>query len=132
MDAWLNESSNKPPTIDEVFQPWELLGESRRDCEPHRGRLLRRLARISLLTGGLSFLCPPLALIGLPMGLLIRMLARRDLDAIFAGEMDHRGYAETEKARNDSHAGVVVSWLGLLFWSVMLAGFVLCIVFRPL
>ena len=148
MDARPNETGNKPPIIDEVFQPWELLGESRRDCVSHRGRLLGWLAWISVLVGGLSFLYPPIAaillvdigwvkpgwlqlgLVVLPMGLfgfllgwVIQRLARRDLDAMSAGEMDHRGYAETEKARGDSHAGAIVSLLGLFFWGIPLGVF---------
>ena len=157
MDARPNETSNKPPTIDEVFQPWELIGESRRDCEPHRGRLLRWLARISLLVGVLSFLYPPIAalllfdgmgleagwlqlslvllpngLMGFLLGSVIQMLARRDLDAMSAGNMDQRGYGDTEKARIESHAGAVVSLLGSLFWSIPLGGIVLCFVFGAL
>ena len=109
----------RPPFLEEVFQPWELAGEARRDCEPHRAGLLAALARISLLAGGLSFVCPPASLVGLPLGLVTRAMARRDLDLIFAGGMDHRGYRRTEKARSASHAGVILSLLGPLLWLLL-------------
>jgi hypothetical protein len=115
MDEASDAATERPPRLEEVFQPWELNNESRRDCEPHRAGFLRWMARISLILGSLSFLCPLLGLIGLPLALVIRVLARRDLDAIFAGAMDHHGREGTEMAWRDSHAGALLSLLSFLF-----------------
>ena len=114
MDEQPHATAEQPPTIEEVFQPWELAGISRRDCASHRGRFLLWMGRISLLLGGLSLLCPPLGLPGLALGLLVRWTARRDLDAIFAGDMDHRGRQLTEKAWSDSWAAIFLNLLGSL------------------
>jgi hypothetical protein len=127
MDGKPVRDSERMPTLEEVFEPWELAGESRRDCEPHRARLLRALARVSFLAGGLSIFCLLPALLGLPLGLMTRAMAGRDLDLISAGNMDHRGYHETEQARSDSHTGVILSLLGILGWFVVGAVLVLCI-----
>jgi hypothetical protein len=120
MEAKGDPAGNRWPTLAEVFHPWEWSGESRRDCKPHRARLLLLLARASLLAGALSFLCLPFGIIGLPLGLVTRAMARRDLDLISAGEMDHRGYKLTEKARSDSHASVILSLLPFSFWFLVI------------
>jgi hypothetical protein len=123
MDDQLKKDECRASPLEDLFRPWELVGEARRDCQPHRAGLLLWLARISLLAGGLSFVCLPFGLIGLALALGTRRLARRDLESIFAGEMDQYGYAPTEKARADSNVAVVVSLLGSLFWLVLLALF---------
>jgi hypothetical protein len=120
MDGNLPAGSDRPLSLEEVFQPWELTGASRRDCRSERGRLLLGLARISLFLGGLSLLCAPLGLLGFPLGLVIRRMARRDLDAIFAGEMDPRGRQRTEKAWSDSQAAIFLNLVGSLVCGVVL------------
>jgi hypothetical protein len=40
MDEQSNATRERLPALEEVFQPWELAGESRRDSEPHRGCFL--------------------------------------------------------------------------------------------
>jgi hypothetical protein len=121
MDDGSNEDQGDMPSLAEVFRPWEQRGESRRDCRRHRGGLLLFLARIALLAGGLSLVCPPFGLLGLAMGLATCVLARHDLDLIFAGEMEQQGYKPTEKARSDGHAATIVSALGVILWLVVVA-----------
>ena len=98
MDDTSDAATERLPALEEVFQPWELRNESRRDCEPHRAGFLFWIARISLLAGAFSFLCPLIGLLGLPLALVIGDQARRDLDAIFSGDMDHRGRAANGKS----------------------------------
>jgi hypothetical protein len=124
MDGKPENEEPRMLTLEEVFEPWELVGKSRRDCLPHRARLLRLMAYVSCLAGGLSIVCLVPALLGLPLGLLARAMARRDLDLICGGDMDHRGYHETEKARADSHAGVLLNLWGLFFWLFAIPGLV--------
>ncbi len=119
MEEDSDAAAKRPLALEEVFQPWELRNESRRDCGPHRAGFLWWMARISLIVGSLSFLCPLFGLLGLPIGLVIRRLARRDLDAIFAGEMDHRGRERTEKAWYDSQVGAFLNLLGFLLSSLL-------------
>jgi hypothetical protein len=106
------DGTGRPLTAEEVFQPWELDGRSRCDCLPDRAWLLTPLARASVLAGGLSFLCFLPAAVGLPLGVVTASLARRDLDAMAAGDMDQRGYHATRKAWSDARAGAVLSLLG--------------------
>ena len=90
------DGTRRPLTAEEIFQPWELDGRSRFDCLPDRAWLLTPLARVSVLAGGLSFLCLLPAAVGLPLGVIVAFLARRDLDDMAAGEMDQRGYHATQ------------------------------------
>jgi hypothetical protein len=110
-------------TAEEVFEPWELSGESRYDCEPHRARLLAFLAYGSLVAGSLSFVCFFTGLVGLPLGLVAWSMARRDLDRISAGDMDQNGYHPTEKARSNAQAGVFLNLLGMFCCGIPLWGF---------
>jgi hypothetical protein len=121
MDGQSNAAGELLPALEQLFQPWELVGESRRDCRSHRAGLLLAMARLSLLLGGLSLLCPPLGLIGLPLALIIRRMARRDLDAMFAGDMDQRGRQRTEKAWSDSLAAAFIYLIGCLICGGVLA-----------
>jgi hypothetical protein len=124
MDGKPEKDRQRMLTLEEVFEPWELVGQSRRDCEPHRARLLLVFSRISLGAGCLSLIpCFGLipAIFGFWLGIATRTMARRDLDMISAGDMDHQGYHETDKARSNSHAAVMLSVLGFLFSSPVLA-----------
>jgi hypothetical protein len=100
-----------PLTIEDVFRPWELVGESRLDCAPHRAHLLIKMARLSLIAAGLAFFGLPFNLVGIPLGLLAWSMACHDRDQICAGNMDHRGYHLTERARSDSRAAVILNLL---------------------
>jgi hypothetical protein len=117
MDTMPEEKEPRLSTLDEIFQPWELVGEARRDCASHRAGFLVPLARLSLLAGGLSLSCPPFGLVGLPLAVVTWRMARRDLDLIVAGDMDHRGYGPTEKARAESRTGLLLILFGTMCWS---------------
>jgi len=51
---------------------------------------------------------------------IVAFLARRDLDAMAAGDLDQRGYHATRKAWSDARAGAMLNLLGGLVWSVLL------------
>jgi hypothetical protein len=109
-----NERDPPRVTAEDVFTPWEMEGQSRRDCEPHRAGLLSALAYGSLVVGGASLLLMVPALVGLPLGFATWRMACRDLDSMRAGLMDTRGFHQTEKARSNAHAGMILSLMGLL------------------
>jgi hypothetical protein len=127
MDGDCESIKDRPATLADVFEPWEAAGESRRDCQPHRAEALQTLARLGMLAGGLSFPfffpCVP----GLTLGALTRLLARRDLDLICRGHMDHRGYHTTLRALSEARAALVLSLLGLLLW-IFVCGFVVLLI----
>jgi len=102
-------------------RPWERPGAVRRDCAPHRGRLLGVLGGLALVCAALStaLLClvpPPLGLegfvpswlSGVALGGVVFALGRRDLQRMAAGRMDPEGEAATEGARNLAFVALVV------------------------
>jgi hypothetical protein len=150
MDATFQQREPRP-ALEEIFEPWELEGRSRRDCVSHRAGFLVPLAYLCLCLGGLSLVfpaialfallsciggdcsglillaCPAVVLLGFPLSFIARQMARRDLDLIFLGKMDHRGYALTEKARSNSHAAVKLYLLGIAVWSALAFGIFLLV-----
>ena len=69
---------------DDELEPWERPGAVRRDCEPHRGELLARLADLAAILGVVSvFFCVP-TFVALPLALTVVLLASRDLDRMAA------------------------------------------------
>jgi hypothetical protein len=67
------ERKNSPLPATAIFQPWELMGESRRDCESHRAKTLATLAYLGLVLGGLSFLLLLPGLVGIPLAVRRRV-----------------------------------------------------------
>jgi hypothetical protein len=117
---------------EEDERPWERPGATRRDCEPHRGRLLKRLAGTALILGILSWLCPPCALAAVPLGALASGLARRDLTWMRKGLMDRRAEWTTHQAQADGKAGLVLGAVMLLLWSLLfVVSAVLAVPHRP-
>jgi endogenous inhibitor of DNA gyrase (YacG/DUF329 family) len=90
----------------------------RRDGEPHRGRVLYTLGALSAITGGLSA-CSfgYLAVISVPLGVTVWILAARDLRAMQDGSIDPRGRDLTRAGRSSALAGVV---FGIVFAAVFL------------
>jgi Na+/proline symporter len=85
----------------------------RRDYEPHRGSLIVSLGNVSMLVGGLSLCLLGFgALVSVPLGVLVWLMAHRDLELMREGRMDPRGKAQTETGRTGAIAGIV---LGLIF-----------------
>src|SRR5579872_5154203 len=83
-------------------RPWELPGAVRRDCEPHRGELFRRLSLVtSLLAGaGVLFFVP--ALLALAVAVAVWGMARHDLALMRLGLMDPAGEDDTRYARGEA------------------------------
>jgi hypothetical protein len=99
--------------------PWERPGCFRRDCEPHRGDMLWWLANASLLLGALALVpcCGWLpGLVGIPLSLCSRSLAKADLAKMQAGLMDPAGKGVTFSALTLSINGLWMSILGVVLW----------------
>jgi hypothetical protein len=99
------EPDDRP--ADRAAFPWAV----RRDGEPHRGRLVYQLGVASLVAGCLS-LCPTFglgALVGLPLGVVVWVMANRDLALMGTGMMDPVGRPLTDTGRTYAIAGVLLS-----------------------
>ena len=108
-------------------RPWERPGAVRRDCEPHRGRLLRALGLTSLVLAALGVALVIPALVALPLGVAVWAAARRDLRRMAAGAMDPGGRDATTAGRDYGALGALLSLLAIpmaLFVAVVLS-------FRP-
>jgi hypothetical protein len=90
---------------------------------PPRGEQLRWLANASLLCGALAFLVAP-ALIGLPLGVAVGVLAERDLTRVDRGAAPADGREDLRVALGRAALGASLSALGLGFCGVLLLGFV--------
>lgn len=90
----------------------------RRDCEPHRGSLLVSLGNVSMIVGGLS-LCMfgAGALVSIPLGLLVVLMASRDLELMRQGRMDLRGKSQTEAGRTGGIAGILLGFIFAAFYA---------------
>src|SRR5262245_52620816 len=95
-------------------RPWERPGAVRRDCAPHRGRLLRVLGAIALVCGILALLLAVPGLVGLPLSVAVLRLSGRDLARMRRGLLDPAGRAETERAGDLAIGGLFLSVIGLL------------------
>jgi hypothetical protein len=103
--------------------PWEQPGCFRRDCEPHRGDLLWWLGFASLFLGFLALVpcCGWIpGLVGIPLGLCSRYLAKGDLAKMRAGRMDPSGEGITASALALSNNGLGFSILGTVLWGGLL------------
>jgi hypothetical protein len=101
-------------------RPWELPGALRRDCEPHRGKLLLWLGVVGAGCSLLAFcLCVP-GLVGIAIGLPVWVVAAQDLNKMRGGVMDHAGRAQTEEALILGRMAVVLGFaLMVLFPAVL-------------
>ena len=100
---------------DKPVRLWELPGAVRRDCEPHRGKLLLRL---SMLTAGLAASGAVLlitALLAVPLAAAIFAVARHDLASMRRGVMAPAGEADTDLAK------VVALYTALLTFYALVA-----------
>ncbi len=91
------------------------------DCEPHRGRLLLPLGRVAFACGVLSAFAVVPALIGLPLGVAVYVLARGDLVRMGTGRMDPEGKEQTGDAASFAALGLVFSGLALAICGPLLA-----------
>jgi hypothetical protein len=98
----MSEPEPAPGTSGDDFRPWELPGNVRRDCAPHRGELLLLLGRIAEVFS-IFFLCGiQNAMIGLVLGTTVWFWVRHDLRLIQKGLMDPAGQPLLERARRRS------------------------------
>jgi hypothetical protein len=77
----------------------------RRDAEPHRGGTIQVLGILSLMGGVFYCLFP----IGLPLGIVAWVMARRDLRKMDAGVMDPNGRKKTRDGRVCGIVGTVLN-----------------------
>jgi hypothetical protein len=97
----------------------------RRDCIPHRGALLCVMAVTCVICGILSpCIAGVPALLGLPLGTTVWVLACQDLQGLRAGLIDPAGQRLTALARDLSVAGLLTNGLGLalsglILWQVL-------------
>src|SRR5262249_39908409 len=105
----MNDPDRHPEA--EEPRPWEETGVVRRDCEPHRGELLRLIGIGSLAAPLAGLLLSPLLgfLAGISLGATVWVLAGGDLAKMEAGLMDPEGRRVTRTARRLGLAGVLVS-----------------------
>ena len=89
--------------------------EVRRDAEPHRGKLLLGLGIVSLVLSGLY----GLALLGIPLGLTVWFLGRRDLRLMRTQEMDPRGARLTGAGNTCGMIGVILGGVWLIAFTVI-------------
>ena len=104
----------------EDVRPWELPGNVRRDCAPHRALLLSLLGYAALaLALGSVFLAVP-ALVAAPLGWAVRRMAEHDLHEMRWGRMDPEGRRRTVLAQLWGTAAIVVSllfcWVPFFCW----------------
>ena len=116
----------RPEAITRAVPPWERPGAVRRDCEPHRGRLVLKLADAGLLLGALSLCLGFAALLALACGAAAWVLASRDLRRMRSGLMDPRGQADTARGRTRARAGLALGLYAAIVW-----GWFLAVITRP-
>lgn len=104
---------------DDELEPWERPGAVRRDCEPHRGELLARLADLAFILSVCSiFVCVP-TFVALPLALTVVLLASRDLDRMAAVQLDRQGEHQTRAAMESAWWAVCLCAVTVLLWLVM-------------
>ncbi len=108
-----------PPLSASLASSVQPLPSLQRDCQPHRGRLMRTLGVCSLAIGGLAMAFFPLSLVALPLCLTTWIWARLDLAKIRGGLMDPCGERLTYEAHNDAVAGLVLSFTGVFIWGAI-------------
>jgi hypothetical protein len=77
-------------------RPWERPGAVRRDCEPHRGRLILTLGGLPEFCAAFACLLGVTAPLAVGFGVSAWLLARRDLARMREGRMDPEGRQSTE------------------------------------
>jgi hypothetical protein len=101
--------------------PWERPGAVRRDAEPHRGDLLVGLADLAFIMTMLSFVLLLPLLIAVPLAVVARVLAGRDLDHMGSGHTDREGEHRTRLAWEKSRNAILLSGLATLWWTMLLS-----------
>lgn len=102
-------------------RPWEKPEAKRRDYEPHRGEELRTLGYGTLVCSLLFCVTGVTALVALPLGIAVLLMASHDLREMHAGRMDPGGRADTRLGRGNALLGIFLSLVFVLlsafgFW----------------
>jgi hypothetical protein len=113
----VNEYNDR--TSEEYDRPWEQPGQERRDSLPHRGHQLNAWARVGSIINLVSILLFPGTLIGIPLCLLIAIVAQMDLAEIRAGTRVRSGEALTCRARNIAIVGFLCGVMVLWLWAMV-------------
>lgn len=100
--------------------PWERGGVVRRDAEPHRGDLLHVLGDLAFMLALVSFLLGPLVLVALPFGVVVRVMASRDLDRMASGVTIREGENQTRYAWEKARHVILLSGLAALGWAMLI------------
>jgi hypothetical protein len=101
---------------EETERPWDQPGQERRDCLPGRGGQLDGWAWVGLMTNSVSCCIFPGLLFGIPLCILVAVVAQKDLAEIRARTRSLRGEIPTLRARNKALIGLGVGFLALLLW----------------
>jgi hypothetical protein len=109
---------DEPREVDD--RPWERPGALRRDCEPHRGGLLLVLGEVSLVLSLLSACGGVTAVVGVPLGMAVLLLASQDLKVMRAGLMDPRGEPALKSGQEWAATGVALGLFNAFYWAVAL------------
>jgi hypothetical protein len=98
-------------------RPWEEPGCFRLDYESHRSKLLLNMGNTCMVCGALAlYICAP-ALIGLPLGIAVIMMANKDIDRMDAGHVDPSGKELALMACIRAKYGILlcaISWIPTL------------------
>ena len=101
-------------------RPWERPGAVRRDCEPHRARLVVALGGLAEFCGMLICLVGVTAPLAIGLGVAAWLMARRDLARMRQGLMNPAGRRYTELGGSLGLSGAILGLLCaaafLLFW----------------
>jgi hypothetical protein len=89
-----------PEAITGAAPPWEQPGAVRRDCEPHRGQLVLKLADAGLLLGALALCVGFVALLALALGAAAWVLASREETSHDPSFLTLRSWARRRQARD--------------------------------
>jgi hypothetical protein len=115
----------EPDLESDEVRPWELPGAVRRDCEPHRAKVLARLSLAGATCSLFAlFLWVP-GLLGVTMGLAVWVMAAGNLNKMRAGVMDREGEAQTKEALVMARLAVLLGiafllLIGCAFWRWLL------------
>jgi hypothetical protein len=89
----------------------------RRDGEPHRARRLLALGALSAVAGVLAACFGVTAVVSVPLGVAVCVLASRDLNRMADGRVDPQGREQTLNARKAAIAGIL---FGVLFVGIFI------------
>lgn len=109
---------------DKPVPPWELPGNFRLDCEPHRGSLLGLLSKTAGFTAFFCVCWPFFVPVVVALGLWARALALNDLSQMLSGRRDPAGAVKTKEAQQIAELAVRMACVAGCVWAgqFLLAG----------